>query len=664
MVQKAAQALPPSEPTDDAVTPRAAVGGRRPMTLLISPKPARLAEIKAAAHDALPGCDAVVCTDAARALAKAETARHFGWSPAIFVFDYRGGYAGDLADQLRLVRSAEPAAELVVLMEDGDLSLWRAALQVVQSPDKLTFLVSPFYRPDAAAMLKSLADRHDLISERDSAAETGSRTILGLETEVGALKARLEIAMHAAEHDPLTGILNRAGFVTELTTRLARDRRSQTILLVDLDRFKLVNDTLGHHAGDDLVRKIGSAMASVMPPGGVLARLGGDEFGIVIEAGDQGVNDFCTQILRVCSQARRVAGHEVQISASIGVARQDESRSEVSLMRRADLALYAAKREGRNRYRRYDAALEKVTKRRLSIENGLEQALRTGQFRMAYQPIVTAKNAHVLGFEALVRWDSPDHGAVSPAEFVPVAEETGLILDLGDWITRQSFKDARRWGGPYVSVNLSARQFLRQNVAERILRYAEEADLSPSRIQIELTETAIIDDVERAAHNLKVLRSAGMRVALDDFGTGYSSLTYLNQFAIDCIKIDKSFVDNVAHDKQSAIIVASVTRLASSLGMGVVAEGVETDQQREVLTAAGCGALQGYAFGKPMTPREVKTLLASNGATFDDVPSTPVKPRSYQRGSLRMASDSDDDSVSSAPVSTIYQKGSLRLARG
>jgi EAL domain-containing protein (putative c-di-GMP-specific phosphodiesterase class I) len=283
-------------------------------------------------------------------------------------------------------------------------------------------------------------------------------------------------------------------------------------------------------------------------------------------------------------------------------------------MRRADLALYAAKREGRNRYRRYDGALEKVTKRRLSIENGLELALRTGQFHMAYQPIVTAKLGRVLGFEALVRWDSPEHGAVSPAEFVPVAEETGLILDLGDWITRQSFKDARRWGGPYVSVNLSARQFLRQNVAERILRYAEEADLSPSRIQIELTETAIIDDVDRAAHNLQVLREAGMRVALDDFGTGYSSLTYLNQFAIDCIKIDKSFVDNVARDKQSAIIVASVTRLASSLGMGVVAEGVETDQQRHVLTAAGCGALQGYRFGRPMSPGEAKTMLAAQEA--------------------------------------------------
>jgi diguanylate cyclase (GGDEF)-like protein len=612
-VAQTLQVAAPDEAPPSSPLPRKTAA--RPMTILIGATPSRLMEMRAAAHEALPGCDCVICPDIREALAKAETVRHFGWMPAIFVFDYRGGHAGDLGDSLRKVRAAEPAAELVVLIEDGDLKLWRAALQVVQTPDKLTFVVTPFYKPDVVTSLKSLAERYQVLSERDTAV-SGSHTIHGLETEVTALKARLEIAMHAAQHDPLTGILNRAGFVAELTSRLARGRKSQTVLLVDLDRFKSVNDTLGHHAGDDLVRKICSAMSQVMPTSGLLARLGGDEFGIVIEdASDRGVHDFCTQILRCCGQARRVAGHEVQISASIGVALQDESRSEVSLMRRADLALYAAKREGRNRYRRYDAALEKVTKRRLSIENGLEVALRTGQFRMAYQPIVTAKNGHVLGFEALVRWDSPEHGAVSPAEFVPVAEETGLILDLGDWITRQSFKDARRWGGPYVSVNVSARQFLRQNVAERILRYAEEADLAPNRIQIELTETAIIEDVDRAAHNLEVLRQAGMRVALDDFGTGYSSLTYLNQFAIDCIKIDKSFVDNVARDKQSAIIVASVTKLAASLGMGVVAEGVETDQQREVLTAAGCGALQGYRFGRPMTPGEAKIVLVADAET-------------------------------------------------
>jgi EAL domain-containing protein (putative c-di-GMP-specific phosphodiesterase class I) len=243
--------------------------------------------------------------------------------------------------------------------------------------------------------------------------------------------------------------------------------------------------------------------------------------------------------------------------------------------------------------------------------------MNTNQLKMAYQPIVKAESGQILGFEALVRWNSPEHGPISPADFVPVAEETGLILDLGDWITRQALKDCRRWNGPYVSVNLSARQFLRHNVAERILQYAQDADLAPRRIQIELTETAIIDDVERADQNLKILRAAGVRVALDDFGTGYSSLVYLNQFAIDCIKIDKSFVDNVTRDRQSAVIVASVARLAASLGMTVVAEGVETEEQRQILIAAGCGALQGYRFGKPMSARDVTVLLAGLAASAD-----------------------------------------------
>ncbi|HWA61725.1 MAG TPA: bifunctional diguanylate cyclase/phosphodiesterase [Caulobacteraceae bacterium] len=618
MVRSAAQSYDPSPPREPPrgagppaeAAPGALVSASGLLALLVCPPGAEVAALTAIVRNALPGHGALIVPDATAALAKAETGRTFGWTAGLFVFDYRARPLQELAEQLRKVRRAAPEAELAVLVEGGDTSVMSACLQVVQSPERLTFLLAPLHPPQAAQVLRSLAERFQALRERERGAAAGKRAVQGLETEVQELKARLEIALHAAQHDALTGILNRAGFVEELTTRLARGRQAQSVILVDLDRFKSVNDTLGHPAGDDLVRKICAAMAQVTPAGGVLARLGGDEFGLVLEgASEQGLAEFCSQILWVCSQPRRVFGHEVQISASIGVAVQDGALGEVALMRRADLALYAAKREGRNRYRFYDAAIEKAAKHRHSIEHGLERALRAGQLRMAYQPIVTAQEGRVLGFEALVRWDSPEHGPVSPAEFVPIAEETGLILELGDWITRQSFKDCRRWAGPYVSVNLSARQFLRQNVADRILRYAEEADLPPQRIQIELTETAIIDDVERAAANLEILRRAGVRVALDDFGTGYSSLVYLNQFAIDCIKIDKSFVDHVASDRQSAIIVASVTKLASSLGMGVVAEGVETEEQRRVLIAAGCGALQGFRFGRPMTPAQTHDFL-------------------------------------------------------
>jgi diguanylate cyclase (GGDEF)-like protein len=601
------------DPRPRAAEPPAAAAPRL-MTLLISRQSERLTPLREMVREALPGHDAAVCPDAERALARAEAARSFGWRPLIYLFDYRGGRAEDLAKQLRRVREAQFDAELVVLVEEADADMWRAALHMDQAPDRLTFLLCPVYRPDAIAALAAIAERDLAAGRRDKIIQEGERELETLKTQLHGVKAQLEAARHTARHDALTGVLNRAGFVEALNARLARGRGSLTMVLVDLDRFKAVNDTLGHHAGDELVKKICSAMVAALPAGAALGRLGGDEFGILIELANRSwLDEVCTQILRVCGQARRVGGgHEVQVTASIGVASQEAGGGldDTALMRRADLALYAAKREGRNRWRVYDAALERATNHRLSIENGLERALRSGQFRMAYQPIVTARAGAVLGFEALVRWDSPEHGPVSPAEFVPVAEETGLILDLGDWIARQAFRDCRRWGGPYVSVNLSARQFLRQNVAERVLRYAEEADLAPERIQIELTETALIDDVERAAHNLAVLRQAGVRIALDDFGTGYSSLTYLNQFAIDTIKIDKSFVDNVASDRQSAVIVTSVTQLASSLGMGVVAEGVETEQQQAVLIEAGCGALQGYRFGKPMGTQQARSLVA------------------------------------------------------
>jgi diguanylate cyclase (GGDEF)-like protein len=577
-------------------------------TIVVGPNAAAARELAGLVRKALPHESVVVCASAIEAVARAEISGRFGRAAALFIFDLRNRLARDLADELRSVGKANPDAEMVVVADRRDDAPLAACLEAVARPEKLSFLLAPLHPPEAAGVIQTLAERYRARHRPSSAQDLGM--IKGLESELREVHARLEIAIHAARHDGLTGLLNRTGFLEELNLRLSRSRQRQTVLLIDLDRFKLVNDTLGHEAGDDLVRKVCTAMQAVIPADGVLARLGGDEFGIIIEGvTERGLSDFCSLILRVCAQSRRVSGHEVQVTASIGVAHQDASLSDMVLMRHADLALYVAKRAGRNRYRLFDAAIDKAAKHRSSIEAGLERALHSDQFKMAYQPIVEAETGEIQGFEALIRWNSPEHGQISPAEFVPIAEETGLILDLGDWITRQAFKDCRRWGGPYVSVNLSARQFLRHNVAERILQYAEDADVPADRIQIELTETAIIDDVVRAAENLAVLRAAGVRVALDDFGTGYSSLVYLNQFAIDCIKIDKSFVDTITRDRQSAVIVASVARLAASLGMSVVAEGVETEEQRQILIAAGCGALQGFHFGRPMTASDVGAVL-------------------------------------------------------
>jgi diguanylate cyclase (GGDEF)-like protein len=561
-------------------------------------------------REALPAEAVMACATAADALALARSSRVVGRTAAVFIFDFRGQPLGDLAADVKQTHKAYPEAELVVLAEAHNSPAFAACLQIVSTPDRLTFLLSPLHRPLAIETIRAVAQRYSAAATASSAIHQSATTVGQLQLQVQELKTRLDIAKHAARHDDLTGALNRPGFVEELTARLSRDRQHQNVLMIDLDRFKTVNDTLGHSAGDDLVRKICTGIQAVIPADAVLARLGGDEFGVIVEAATQvGLETICTNILTVCGRARYILGHEVQVSASIGVARQGGAHSEMELMRQADLALYAAKREGRNRFRVFDTVLDRVTKYRLSIENGLERALRAGELKMVYQPIVKATTAEILGFEALIRWDSPEHGSISPTEFIPVAEETGLILDIGDWITRQALRDCRRWGGLYVSINLSTRQFLRHNVGDRILRYAAEADVAPEQIQIELTETAIIDDVERADYNLKIMRAAGVRVALDDFGTGYSSLTYLKQFAIDCIKIDKSFVDNITRDRQSAVIVASVAKLACSLGMSVVAEGVETEDQRKLLIAAGCATLQGYYFGKPVSAREATVMV-------------------------------------------------------
>jgi len=575
--------------------------------VVVSPSAQTARRLTDVVREALPSEAVVACESVGEGLSHTQSSLLRGRAAALFLIDGSGRQVNDVVRAIQQAQAARPDAELIVLGAAEDAP---SLAKSVGATERVNFLAGPADPAAVVGAVRASANRLQATHKSARRLKDSEQTINALELEVQELRTRLDLARHAAHHDALTGCLNREGFVEELSARLSRNRQMQNVLMVDLDRFKAVNDTLGHQAGDQLVRKICTAMAGVIPKGAVLARLGGDEFGVLVEAlSDTGLDSLCKQILQVCGQCRMIGGHEVQISASIGVARQGAARTDVELVRQADIALYAAKREGKNRYKVFDAALDESHKYRLNIERGLERGLSAGQFRMLYQPIVDAHSCRTLGFEALVRWDSPEHGSISPAEFIPIAEETGHILDIGDWIARQTLKDCRRWRLPYVSLNLSARQFLRHNIGERLLRYAADADVHPSRIQIELTETAIIDDVERASRNLDVLRTAGVRVALDDFGTGYSSLVYLKQFSIDCIKIDKSFVDTITRDRHSAIIVASVSKLAASLGMSVVAEGVETADQRTILIAAGCTALQGFHFGRPVQASETEALL-------------------------------------------------------
>jgi len=595
---------------DDWSSPDSGLASSTLLTVVVSPNAQAARRLVSLVQQVLPTEAVVGCDSMGDGVSHIQSALLRGRAAALFLVDVAGRPVNEAARSLQQARAARPDAELIVLAAVEEIPALAQAMVDLEVSEGSSILPSLADAAVIAGAVSAAASRLQTSVSSQRRQHDSAKTIGALELELQELRARLDVAKHAAHHDSLTGSLNREGFVEELRSRLARNRQMQNVLMVDLDRFKSVNDTLGHQAGDQLVRKICTAMTGVIPKGAVLARLGGDEFGVLAEAlTDTGLDSLCRQILQVCGQCRMIGGHEVQVSASIGVARQGMAKTDVELVRQADIALYAAKREGKARYKVFDDALDESHKYRLNIERSLERGLSAGQFRMLYQPIVDAHSRRTLGFEALVRWDSPEHGSIPPAEFIPIAEETGHILDIGDWIARQTLKDCRRWRLPYVSLNLSARQFLRHNIGERLLRYAADADVHPGRIQIELTETAIIDDVERASKNLDILRRAGVRIALDDFGTGYSSLVYLKQFAIDCIKIDKSFVDNITRDRQSAIIVASVSKLAASLGMSVVAEGVETEDQRVILIACGCNALQGYHFGRPIEASETEALL-------------------------------------------------------
>jgi predicted signal transduction protein with EAL and GGDEF domain len=351
------------------------------------------------------------------------------------------------------------------------------------------------------------------------------------------------------------------------------------------------------------LQSVYKVLKRVFPEGTTVARLGGDEFGIVVRLGN-GIDPMILsqKAVDACSQSFEILGQSVEIGASIGmlVSTATPAGDGMEQMRCADLALFAAKRSGRGVVRQYDAEMDKSTRFRQLIEAGLREAIVRNELSLVYQPIVERQSLTVIGFEALLRWQSPKHGEISPGVFIPIAEESGLIHEIGDWVITQALEDCKFWPNQYVSINFSAKQFKSELLATQLAARAKEIGVPFSRIQVEITETAIFDNVDRAAETIRNLQEMGFRVALDDFGTGYSSLLSVKNFKLDCIKIDKSFVDELGEASDSMAIIQSLTYMARSLGLNIVAEGVETDMQCQSLRVAGCSHLQGYLFGKPV----------------------------------------------------------------
>jgi diguanylate cyclase (GGDEF)-like protein len=419
---------------------------------------------------------------------------------------------------------------------------------------------------------------------------------------------------YMARHDDLTSLANRAVLLEKMEEELARVRRHGskfTLFILDLDLFKTVNDTLGHPVGDELLKVVADRLLSCIGETDTVARLGGDEFAILATVdGHQRETAIATanRLLAAVAAPCELDGHHLNIGTSIGIALAPEHGTAVDqLVKNADLALYRAKAEGRNAYRFFDDAMSIEARRRRAYQNDLRNALANDEFELHYHPIVDIQTREIASVEALIRWRHPQRGLIAPAEFIHVAEETGLINPIGDWVLRKACSDAMRWPSAVkVSVNLSAVQFRKVYPIDNFCDVLAESGLPPERLELEITETVLLQGSAENVETLHQLRLMGISIVLDDFGTGYSSLSYLRMFPFDKIKIDRSFVHELAKNADCAAIVSAVAGLGRSLRIGTVAEGVETEDQLLLVRAAGCTHAQGYLFGRPCPAQALK----------------------------------------------------------
>jgi diguanylate cyclase (GGDEF)-like protein/PAS domain S-box-containing protein len=420
---------------------------------------------------------------------------------------------------------------------------------------------------------------------------------------------------HMARHDSLTGLPNRAHFREKLESVLADLDRDSTVavLCLDLDHFKTVNDTLGHQRGDQLLQVAAQRLRGALRDADFIARISGDEFSILQVAKDQpgAVTALARRLVDVMSTPIQLEDHRMQVGASVGISLAPADGTEADkLLKNADLALYRAKGEGRGTYRFFEPEMDARMQARREIELDLRNAVATGAFELHYQPIVDLKTNEISGFEALLRWNNPQRGPIPPLEFIPIAEETGLIVPIGEWVLREACAQAARWPEHIrIAVNLSPAQFKDASLVTAVIGALAASGLAPNRLELEITESVLLLDSDATLQTLHQLRSLGLSISMDDFGTGYSSLSYLRKFPFDKIKIDQSFIRELADGGDSLAIVRAVTGLGSSLGISTVAEGVETAEQLNRLKAEGCNAVQGFYFGAPRPAAEATAFL-------------------------------------------------------
>jgi diguanylate cyclase (GGDEF)-like protein len=506
----------------------------------------------------------------------------------------------------------------------------------------------------AAAAQAEAAERASAESERSRAelaeqnVEGQQRYIAELERVSRELQESREHFRHAAFHDSLTELPNRTLLADHLRLAIERARRHPehlfAVLFLDLDRFKNINDSLGHAAGDRLLVETARRLEHCSRPSDTVARLGGDEFAVLLDGLDS-AGDAVRVAERVQEELMRpfhLGGHEVYTAASIGITLSTHGYDDPeNVLRDADTAMYRAKEKGKARYELFDAEMHADALARLRLENDLRRAVEHREFEVYYQPVVTLSTGRLSGFEALVRWRHPERGMVSPAEFIPLAEETRLITEIGGWVLDEACRQLSEWRELIpsqqhlsVSVNLSSKQLTQPGFAERVRRTLRETGLPAHCLKLEITESAVMENAETAASLLAQLRALGIHLSIDDFGTGYSSLSYLHRFPVDTLKVDRSFVAKMTDNSENGEIVRTIITLASNLGMCVVAEGVETEEQHARLEALGCEYGQGYLYSKPVEAEAALAFIRHGVST----PHAQVSvPQDTDRSLLRLA---------------------------
>ena len=425
---------------------------------------------------------------------------------------------------------------------------------------------------------------------------------------------------YLAQYDPLTEIPNRQYFQDQLeraTARARRDASQVALFFLDLDQFKVINDTLGHEAGDQLLREMASRLGKAIRAGDILARLGGDEFAVLLE-GINGARDaeaVARSILNIIAEPFKIEARQIVVTTSIGITiYPNDNSNTTALLKNADIAMYQAKETGRNKFKFFTERMHDELVQYHQLEVDIKEALDNESFYLVYQPKVNLKSRSIQGMEALLRWDSATRGAIAPADFIPVAEESGHIVPLGYWVLDEVCRNIKIWQHENlpivpVSVNISARQFQQADFSERVRTTLYAHEIEPHSIELEVTEGLLMEDTAAAQQCLRSLKDVGVRISIDDFGTGHSCLNYLRHFPIDVLKIDKSFVSDIETDDDSSIIIEAIIALARSLRLDTVAEGVENQEQLEFLIDHGCHVAQGFLFGQPISVREVQPLL-------------------------------------------------------